>query len=48
MRATVEELSNILVFEALEPAELEQLQPHTNVQDYQPGEIVMYSSRSIG
>ncbi len=41
MQATVEELSNVRVFEALEPAELEQLQPHTSVQDYQQGEIVV-------
>src|SRR4028119_1291549 len=41
MQATVEELSNILVFAALTSPELEQLQPHTSVQDYQQGEIVM-------
>ncbi len=41
MQATVEELSKILVFAALEPPELELLQPHTRVQDYQQGEIVM-------
>ncbi len=44
MQATVEELRNILVFEALEPAELEQLRPHTRVQNYQQGEIVMQES----
>lgn len=41
MQATVEELSNILVFAALTSPELEHLQPHTSVQDYQQGEIVM-------
>ncbi len=41
MHATLEELSKILVFEALEPLELEQLQPHSTVQNYQQGEIVM-------
>ncbi|MGQ4648911.1 cyclic nucleotide-binding domain-containing protein [Lyngbya aestuarii] len=44
MQATVEELSNILVFEALQPAELEQLQPLSCVQDYSRGEIVIQES----
>lgn len=41
MQATTDELSKILVFSALEPPELEQLQPHSTVQNYQQGEIVM-------
>ncbi|HEY9726370.1 MAG TPA: Crp/Fnr family transcriptional regulator [Chroococcales cyanobacterium] len=40
-QTTVEELGSILVFAALKPSELEQLQPATRVQNYQPGEIVM-------
>jgi CRP-like cAMP-binding protein len=42
MQATVDELSKILVFAALEPPEIEHLQPYTSVQNYQQGEIVMH------
>lgn len=41
MRATVEQLSQILVFVDLAPSELEHLQPYTQVQHYTKGEIVM-------
>lgn len=41
MQATSEELSKILVFAALEPPELKQLQPYSTVQNYQQGEILM-------
>lgn len=41
MQATIEELSKILIFAALEPSELKQLQPHSRVENYQQGEIVM-------
>ena len=41
MQATTEELSQILVFSALELPELERLQLHTAIKDYQQGEIVM-------
>ncbi|HEY9709303.1 MAG TPA: cyclic nucleotide-binding domain-containing protein, partial [Oculatellaceae cyanobacterium] len=41
MQATTEELSQILVFSALELPELERLQLHTTIKDYQQGEIVM-------
>jgi hypothetical protein len=40
MQATVEEVCKILVFAALTPPELEQLQPYTT-EDYQQGAIVM-------
>ncbi|MCA1995498.1 MAG: Crp/Fnr family transcriptional regulator [Coleofasciculus sp. S288] len=42
MQATIEELDKILVFAALTPLELEQLQPHTRTQNYRQGEIVMH------
>jgi CRP-like cAMP-binding protein len=42
MQATVEQLSRILVFVDLTPPELERLQPHTQVQRYSKGEIVMH------
>lgn len=41
MQATVEELAQILVFRDLEPSELEGLQPFSQVQPYQQGEILM-------
>lgn len=41
MRATVEQLSQILVFVDLAPSELKDLQPYTQVQRYSKGEIVM-------
>lgn len=41
MRATVEQLSQILVFVDLASSELEHLQPYTQVQHYTQGEIVM-------
>ncbi len=41
MQATVEEVCKILVFTALTPPELEQLQPYTTAEDYQQGAIVM-------
>jgi len=42
MQATVEQLSQILVFGDLASLELERLQPHTQVQGYSKGEIVMH------
>ncbi len=41
LQATVEALSQILVFGDLEPSELERLQPHSRVQHYQQGEIIV-------
>ena len=41
MQATVEQLSQILVFVDLTLPELERLQPHTQVQHYSQTEIVM-------
>lgn len=42
MKATVEQLASISVFLQLQPEQLESLQPHTNVQIYQTGEIVSH------
>lgn len=42
MQATVEQLSQILVFVDLAAPELERLQPHAQVQRYSKGEIVMH------
>ncbi|MBD1833466.1 Crp/Fnr family transcriptional regulator [Trichocoleus sp. FACHB-90] len=42
MQATVEQLSEIRVFVDLTPAELEHLQPYTQVQKYSKGEIVLH------
>ncbi len=42
MQATVEQLSQILVFVDLTSPELERLQPHAQVQRYSKGEIVMH------
>jgi len=42
MQATVEQLSQILIFVDLTPPELERLQPHAQVQRYSKGEIVMH------
>jgi CRP-like cAMP-binding protein len=41
LQATVEELSKIRIFGDLEPSELEGLQPFSQVQHYQQGEILM-------
>lgn len=41
MRATIEELSQILIFRDLDALELERLQPFSEVQHYQQGEILM-------
>ena len=41
MQATVEQLSKIRIFGDLEPSELEGLQPFSQVQHYQQGEILM-------
>ena len=42
MQATIQELSQISVFRDLPEPELECLQPHTQVQRYRQGEIVMH------
>lgn len=42
MQATVKQISQITVFEGIEPSELVILQPHTQVQFYSQGEIIMY------
>lgn len=47
MRATVEQLSQILVFVDLAPSELEHLQPYTQVQHYSKGEIVMQEGNRL-
>jgi CRP-like cAMP-binding protein len=41
LQATVEQLSKIRIFGDLEPSELEGLQPFSQVQHYQQGEILM-------
>jgi CRP-like cAMP-binding protein len=41
LQATVKELSQILVFRDLDSSQLERLQPYSQVQYYQQGEIVM-------
>lgn len=47
MQATVEELSQVLIFRDLAPSELERLQPHTQVQQYQSGEILMHEGEPL-
>lgn len=42
MQATISQLAQIPLFVALEPETLEQLQPHTHIQHYQRGEIVLH------
>jgi CRP-like cAMP-binding protein len=42
MQVTIEQLSQIPIFAALAPSELEDLQLHTQVQRYYQGEIVLY------
>lgn len=42
MKATVEQLASIAVFAQLQPEQLANLQPHSTVQCYQTGEIVMH------
>ncbi len=42
MKATVEQLAAIAVFTQLQPDQLANLQPHTTVQSYSPGEIVSH------
>lgn len=42
MPATIAELYQILIFRDLEPKELEHLQPYSQVQHYQQGEILMH------
>ena len=44
MQATIDQLSQILIFRDLTRSELEPLQPHTQVQHYRQGEIVMHES----
>ncbi|MEM9135918.1 MAG: Crp/Fnr family transcriptional regulator [Cyanobacteria bacterium P01_F01_bin.42] len=42
MKATVEQLAALALFTELRPADLEALQPHTEIQDYRKGEIVVH------
>jgi hypothetical protein len=42
MQATIEQLSQIMIFSTLEPSDKISLQPHTQVQRYLQGEIVMH------
>ena len=42
MQATVKQILQITVFEGVEPSELAILQPHTQVQFYSQGEIIMH------
>ncbi|MBE9069002.1 Crp/Fnr family transcriptional regulator [Leptolyngbya cf. ectocarpi LEGE 11479] len=42
MKATISQLSQIQLFAALSPDDLEQLQPHTQIQQYQREEIVLH------
>ena len=47
MQATIDQLAQIQVFAQLEPAELEGLQAHSRVQEYQAGEMVMQEGDRI-
>jgi CRP/FNR family transcriptional regulator, cyclic AMP receptor protein len=42
MQASLEQLSQIIVFAALETAEKISLQPHTQVQRHSKGEIILH------
>ncbi|MFG6101263.1 Crp/Fnr family transcriptional regulator [Leptothoe sp. EHU-05/26/07-4] len=42
MQATISQLTQIQLFVALDPKELEQLQPHTHIQHYQRETIVLH------
>ena len=41
MKATIEQLAQILIFSDLESSELERLQAYSQVKQFQPAEIVM-------
>jgi CRP/FNR family transcriptional regulator, cyclic AMP receptor protein len=47
LQATIEELSHILIFRDLELSELERLQPYSEVQRYQQGEILMQEGNPL-
>ena len=47
MQATIEQLSQIPVFADLTSLELERLRPHTRVQSYCQGEVVMYEGQDL-
>ncbi|RUR77140.1 Crp/Fnr family transcriptional regulator [Chlorogloeopsis fritschii PCC 9212] len=42
MQATLEQLSQIIVFADLEPTDRMKLQPHTHIQRYSKGEIILH------
>ncbi|MER3495204.1 MAG: cyclic nucleotide-binding protein [Mastigocladus sp. ERB_26_2] len=42
MQASIEKLSQIIVFAGLEPSDKISLQPHTQVQRYKQGEIILH------
>ncbi|MBD2432941.1 MULTISPECIES: Crp/Fnr family transcriptional regulator [Fischerella] len=42
MQASIEQLSQIIVFAGLEPSDKISLQPHTQVQRYKQGEIILH------
>ncbi|PMB47672.1 cyclic nucleotide-binding protein [Fischerella thermalis CCMEE 5201] len=42
MQASIEQLSKIIVFAGLEPSDKISLQPHTQVQRYSQGEIILH------
>ncbi|MFQ4142803.1 Crp/Fnr family transcriptional regulator [Chlorogloeopsis sp. ULAP02] len=42
MQATLEQLSQIIVFADLEPTDMMSLQPHTHIQSYSQGEIILH------
>jgi CRP-like cAMP-binding protein len=47
MKATVEQLASIAVFAQLQPEQLTSLQPHSAVQHYQTGEVVMHEGNLL-
>jgi len=47
MQATIEQISQITVFGGIEPEELTILQPHTQLQFYSQGEIIMHEGEFL-
>jgi CRP/FNR family transcriptional regulator, cyclic AMP receptor protein len=47
MRATIEQLSQVIIFSQLPSDNLEQLQPHTQIQAYSQGEIIFHEGDTL-
>lgn len=47
MKATVEQIAEIWIFDSLNQTELERLQNHTEIRAYRQGEVVMYEGDRI-